>query len=102
MSVPLQATQIVLSNRPTGPITSTTFSVAHIPIPDLASGDVLLRVDWLSLDPAMRGWLNDSRSYVPPVQIGEKMRAQGLGTVVKTGESSNFQVGDTVVGLVGE
>ena len=101
MTVPPQATQVVLSERPVGSITSTTFAVKSTPIPDeLAPGDVLVRVDWLSLDPAMRGWLNDTRSYVPPVQIGEKMRAQGLGTVVKGG-GSKVRVGDTVSGLVG-
>ncbi|KAF8575958.1 NAD(P)-binding protein [Ramaria rubella] len=89
MSIPSQATHIVLSERPSGPVTSTTFSAKSVPIPDeLAPGDVLVRVDWLSLDPAMRGWLNDRRSYIKPVQIGEIMRAQGLGTVVKGGGKS--------------
>lgn len=101
MTAPPHATQLVLSERPVGPITSTTFAVKSVPIPhDLAPGDVLVRVDWLSLDPAMRGWLRDTRSYLPPVQIGEKMRAQGLGTVIKGG-GSNVRVGDTVRALVG-
>jgi N-terminal domain of oxidoreductase len=101
MSVPSQATQVVLSERPEGPITPTTFTVKSAPIPsELAPGDVLVRVDWLSLDPAMRGWIRDTRSYVPPVQIGEKMRSQGLGTVIKGG-GSKVKVGDTVRGVVG-
>ncbi|KAF8520503.1 hypothetical protein JB92DRAFT_2894758 [Gautieria morchelliformis] len=100
MSVPSQATQLVLSERPVGPITASTFAVKSVPIPEqLASGDVLVRVNWLSLDPAMRGWLRDTRSYVPPVQIGEKMRAQGLGTVVKG--SGSIHAGATVRGVFG-
>lgn len=101
MAAPATATQIVLSERPSGPIIPSTFSVKSVPIPDeLASGYALVRVDWLSIDPAMRGWLRDARSYIPPVQIGEKMRAQGLGVVIKGG-GSKLKVGDTIRGLVG-
>jgi len=49
----------------------------------------------------MRGWLRDTRSYLPPVQIGEVMRASGLGTVVKTGSGSKFEIGDIVQATVG-
>ena len=53
------------------------------------------------MDPAMRGWLNDRRSYVEPVKIGEIMRAAGLGTVVKS-RSDKFKEGDPVRGNFGE
>jgi NADPH-dependent curcumin reductase CurA len=49
----------------------------------------------------MRGWLNDSRSYVEPVKIGEVMRAGGVGTVVAAGSGSKYRVGDTVSGTLG-
>jgi hypothetical protein len=49
----------------------------------------------------MRGWLNDTRSYIEPVKIGEVMRASGVATVVATGPGSKFRVGDTVSGVVG-
>ncbi|KAH9004780.1 alcohol dehydrogenase [Lactarius hatsudake] len=75
-------TQIVLNERPITDITPTTFRIE--------------KVNWLSLDPAMRGWLRDARSYVPPVQIGEVMRAAGLATVVEVGEGSKLQPGDVV------
>ncbi|KAJ7066944.1 hypothetical protein C8F01DRAFT_1119707 [Mycena amicta] len=52
--------------------------------------DVLVQVTWLSLDPAMRGYIRDVRSYLPPVQIGETMRAQGLGVVIKTGKGQRL------------
>jgi NADPH-dependent curcumin reductase CurA len=70
---------------------------------NLESADhVVVQVTWLSLDPAMRIWLNDSkRAYTPPVQLGEVMRAWGLGVVVRAGESSKFTVGDLVSGAFG-
>ncbi|KAF8508529.1 hypothetical protein BU17DRAFT_56720 [Hysterangium stoloniferum] len=102
MYIPSQVTEIVLSERPKGgPVTSTTFTKRSTPLVNtLAPGEVLIRVDWLSLDPAMRGWLNDTRSYITPVQIGEKMRAGGLGTVVKT-SGAKSKVGDVVRGVFG-
>jgi NADPH-dependent curcumin reductase CurA len=100
MSPPAQGTHLVLAERPKGPITTSTFSRKSVPIPaHLEPDNVLVRVDWVSLDPAMRSWINDYRSYVPPVQIGETMRAQGLGTVVKGGR--DIKVGDTVRGMFG-
>lgn len=100
MSVPLKATQVVLAKRPKGPISQETFTTKAVDIPaTLPPGDVLVRVDWISLDPAMRGWLNDTRSYIKPVQIGEKMRASVLGTVIKGGNTVN--PGDIVRGTLG-
>ena len=55
---------------------------------------ILVKLHYVSLDPAMRGWLRDTRSYLPPVQIGEVMRADGLVTVVQSGEGSRYKVGD--------
>jgi hypothetical protein len=80
----------------------TTFRSEVLPF-DLhpKDGQVLVKVNWLSLDPAMRGWLSDKRSYLPPVQIGETMRATGLGTVVETGKGSEFSNGDIVRGVFG-
>src|SRR5262245_30918391 len=53
-----------------------------VPVP--AEGEVVVRTRWLSFDPAQRGWLNDIRSYVPPVAIGEVMRAHGIGEVTES------------------
>ncbi|EPQ54095.1 NAD P-binding protein [Gloeophyllum trabeum ATCC 11539] len=97
-------TRIVLQERPgAGDITPTTFRTESLPLAGLApnAGELLVQVHWLSLDPAMRGWLNDARSYVPPVQIGEVMRAAGLGTVVQAGEGAAFRAGDLVRGTFG-
>ena len=90
-------TRIVLNERPVADITPTTFRVENLPF-DLrpTQGEVLVQVNWLSLDPAMRGWIRDARSYLPPVQIGEVMRAGGLATVVEAGEDSKLRPGDAV------
>src|SRR5882762_9906861 len=100
---PKTYTRIVLQERPVGDIVPATFRKEVVPF-DLKPEDaqVLVKVNWLSLDPAMRGWLRDTRSYIPPVQIGEVMRATGLGTVVKTGNGSRFEKGDMVQATLGE
>ncbi|KAI4086860.1 MAG: hypothetical protein LQ344_007223 [Seirophora lacunosa] len=67
---------------------------------DLKDGEVLFQSLYLSLDPAMRGWLNDTRSYIPPVQIGEVMRGAAVG-VVKASKSDAFPVGSYATGTVG-
>ncbi|KAL8991095.1 MAG: hypothetical protein Q9177_000406 [Variospora cf. flavescens] len=67
---------------------------------DLKDGEVLLQSLYLGLDPAMRGWLNDKRSYIPPVQIGEVMRGIAVG-IVKASKSDAFPVGSYAIGTVG-
>ena len=67
---------------------------------DPADGQVLVKVLQLSLDPAMRGWMNEGRSYIPPVGIGEVMRAGGIGKVVAS-KHPRFAVGDLVAGGFG-
>ncbi|PWR21176.1 NADP-dependent oxidoreductase [Zavarzinia aquatilis] len=89
-----------LAARPVGlPKTSDwSFTSEAPPVP--GPGQVLVRVLYLSLDPAMRGWMNEGKSYVPPVGIGEVMRALGVGRVVASNDPS-IAVGDHVVGLMG-
>ncbi|KAH7908459.1 hypothetical protein BJ138DRAFT_1181744 [Hygrophoropsis aurantiaca] len=96
-------TQIVLQNRPITDILPDTFRVLTKPLQDLQPGpdEVIVKVTYLSLDPAMRGWLRDTRSYLPPVKIGEVMRAGGLGVIVKIGGNSRHREGDVVIGTFG-
>jgi len=109
MSTPTDYSYITLRERPATTITSETFQLQKAPFSSLqskltpSSDEVLVQMNYLSLDPAMRGWLNDTRSYVPPVKIGETMRAGGIGTVIKTagGEVGKFKVGDLVYGSPG-
>ncbi|EST09566.1 Alcohol dehydrogenase, C-terminal [Kalmanozyma brasiliensis GHG001] len=108
-SIPSQQTQIVLRERPKAAIQHTlgandsTYEKRTIPVPkesELKDGEVLVRVEYVSLDPAMRGWLRDARSYLPPVQIGEVMRAGGVGVVVAS-KFAGLNKGDQVSGTLG-
>ncbi|KAH9178206.1 alcohol dehydrogenase [Lactarius sanguifluus] len=94
---PKQYTRIVLNERPIADTTPATFRIEKVPF-NLrpGAGEILVRVTWLSLDPAMRGWLSDARSYIPPVQIGEVMRSVGLATVIQVGKGSKHRPGDVV------
>ena len=92
--------QLVLASRPRGPIEPTTFSLRESPMPPLQDGEVLIRTVYVSIDPTMRGWLIDQPSYMPPVQIGEVMRAGGCGVVVES-RNPAFKPGDRVQGLTG-
>ncbi|MDX6728775.1 MAG: hypothetical protein QOK49_3580 [Baekduia sp.] len=92
--------QIRLAARPQGELKPTDWAHADAPIPEPADGEFAGRTKCLSLDPAMRGWLNDAPSYLPPVGIGEVMRA---GSVIEVTASNhpNYAVGDHVVGVFG-
>lgn len=92
--------RITLAQRPTGLPDDSTWSAEEVDLPAPGDGELLVKVDHISLDPAMRGWLNDVRSYLPPVQIGEVMRAAGTGTVVESNHP-DFAVGDAVTGTLG-
>ncbi|KAF8501654.1 alcohol dehydrogenase [Russula emetica] len=100
--LPKHYTRIVLAERPKTSITPTTFRKETVAF-DLkpGPGEVLVRVDWLSLDPAMRGWIKEVASYIEPVRIGAVMRASGLATVIEVGEGSEFRPGDIVTGFTG-
>jgi NADPH-dependent curcumin reductase CurA len=89
-----------LKSRPVGLIKTSDFDLATEPIPELKEGQFLIRNIYLSLDPAMRGWLVDRPSYVPPVQIGAVMRGFAVGVVEKSNHP-NFAVGDKVQGMFG-
>ncbi|GAA2073536.1 NADP-dependent oxidoreductase [Aeromicrobium halocynthiae] len=92
--------EVRLLNRPIGRPDSSTWEITESAIPPLGDGQVLIGVQHVSIDPAMRGWLNDVRSYVPPVQVGEVMRAQGVGTVLES-RTDDLGVGESVTGMFG-
>jgi NADPH-dependent curcumin reductase CurA len=92
--------RFLLRERPTGRIGPDTFELSEEALPELADGEALARIDWISLDPTNRMWINDIPTYLPPVGIGEVMRAGGLGEVVAS-RNPNIPVGQTVQGLVG-
>jgi NADPH-dependent curcumin reductase CurA len=89
-----------LAHRPHGLVKESDFAFGEAPVPQPADGQVLVRVLYLSFDPTQRGWIEDRPSYLPPVQIGEVMRAAGVGQVVAS-KDPNCKPGDLVQGLFG-
>ena len=95
--------RIVFAEQPKGAIDSNTFRIEEAPL-DLkpANDEVLLKIRYLSIDPAMRLWINDAEgNYVVPVRVGETMRSVGIATVIEAGANSGLSVGDRVSGQVG-
>ena len=87
--------QVRLAKRPVGTPTRENWSFTTEPVAEPAAGGVLVKTLALSLDPAMRGWMNDAKSYIPPVGIGEVMRAGGIGKVIAS-QNPKYAVGDLV------
>src|SRR4051812_46789075 len=100
MSAAISNRQIHLAARPIGLPKHSDWHFTSEPIRDIAAGEVLVKTLYLSLDPAMRGWMTEARSYIRPVALGETMRAGGIGKVIAS-QSPKFAVGDAVSGLLG-
>jgi hypothetical protein len=96
----LQNHQVRLASRPVGEPTRENWSFTTEAVAEPAEGGVLIKTLYLSLDPAMRGWMNDAKSYIPPVGINEVMRAGGIGEVIAS-KNPNFAVGDLVNASLG-
>ena len=92
--------RVLLASRPQGRVTEENFRIVETPLRQPEPGEVLVRNEWLSLDPYMRGRMSDVKSYVPPVQIGEVMVGQTVGEVIET-HDPNFAVGDKVLTQLG-
>jgi NADPH-dependent curcumin reductase CurA len=92
--------QVRLAARPVGLPKHSDWDHTEEPVAEPADGEVLIKVKYLSLDPAMRGWMNDERSYLPPVGLGEVMRAGGCGEVIASAHPG-FVPGDHVSGITG-
>jgi len=92
--------QFLLAARPVGMPKDSDWQRATPALGALLDGEVRVKILYISLDPAMRGWMNEGRSYVRPVAIGEVMRAGGVGVVVES-RSPGFAVGEHVMGVMG-
>nr|WP_255525284.1 NADP-dependent oxidoreductase [Mycolicibacterium sp. BK634] len=92
--------QILLRRRPTGLVQPADTELITSAAPELADGEALLRTTYVGLDAAVRTWLDDQPSYLPPVQLGEVIRAAGIGEVVES-RCPAFAVGDIVTTLTG-
>lgn len=95
-----QNLQILLARRPDGEPTPDCFELREGPVPTPGAGEVLVRHEWLSLDPYMRGRMSAAKSYAKPVEIGAVMEGQCAGTVAAS-EDPGFAPGDRVVGGFG-
>jgi hypothetical protein len=89
-----------LRSRPEGRITDDTFELVEEDVPEIKDGEALVRTQWVSLDPTNRAWIREEPTYLPPVAIGEVMRAAGLGEVVASKHDA-YQPGQRVQGLLG-
>jgi hypothetical protein len=92
--------QFRLAVRPVGMAQRSNWSYTEEAVREPKQGELLVKTLYISLDPAMRGWMNEGKSYIAPVGIGEVMRAGGIGRVIASGNPS-FAVGDCVVGAFG-
>lgn len=92
--------QVILKTRPTGVAQASNFKIIHSELPSLSDGQVRVRNRFLSVEPAMRGWIADDGNYSAPVAIGAVMRALAVGDIVET-RHADYQVGQTVMGWFG-
>ena len=92
--------QFRLAARPVGLPKRSDWQETTETVGEIADGEIIVKALYLSLDPAMRGWMNDARSYIRPVALGEVMRAGGVGVVLAS-KSPRFAVGDHVSGAIG-
>jgi NADPH-dependent curcumin reductase CurA len=92
--------QCRLAARPVGLPKASDWDFVEEPAPEPDEGEFRVQVEYLSVDPAMRAWMNPGRSYVPPVEIGEVMRAGGIGRIIDS-RHPRFAVGEHVYGVFG-
>ncbi|MEM7430226.1 MAG: NADP-dependent oxidoreductase [Pseudomonadota bacterium] len=100
MTANLVNRRVILSSRPKGVPAADHFSVEEVPVPDLQDGEFLVRTEYWSIDPAMRGWVNDAPNYLPPVEIGAPMRSFAVGEVAAS-RNADYAEGDSVLGMLG-
>lgn len=94
------ARQVRLTDYPDGQPARSFWAFFNDDLPPLGDNEIKLRIDWVSVDPGMSGWITNKPSYMPPVKLGAVMRAFGVGEVVES-RSERFQLGDWVTGFLG-
>src|SRR6266704_178969 len=98
--MPIQSREIRLASRPDGEATLDNFSFATVELPDPGPGEVLVRNLCMSVDPYMRGRMNDAKSYVPPFELGKAMQGGAVGRVVVSADEK-LPVGTHVLSMYG-
>ena len=96
----IQNRQVLLASRPQGAVTEQNFRIVDTPLRAPHEGEVLVRNEWLSLDPYMRGRMSDAKSYVPPAKLDEPMTGQTVGEVLES-RDARFEPGDRVLTPLG-
>tara|TARA_B110000444_G_C18783291_1_gene568544 strand:+ start:44 stop:1045 length:1002 start_codon:yes stop_codon:yes gene_type:complete len=97
----MENNQLILVKRPKGIPKQDTWEYKIEAVAPLEQGQMLVQQHYVSLDPAMRGWMDETRSYIAPIKIGEVMRAGTVGKVIKTKGNTRFNKGDYLVGWGG-
>ncbi len=100
MAAPMKNRQVVLASRPLGIPQAEHFRIAEADVPQLRDGQFLVRNEFLSVEPAMRGWVNAAANYSDPVPVGGVMRSFAAGTVTAS-RHAGYAVGDKVMGMLG-
>ena len=95
-----QNKQLLLQKRPIGLPEKDTWKLVETEIPSPKDGEILVQCEYVSLDPAMRGWINEGKSYIAPVELNDVMRSGGVGKVIES-KNATFNVGDYVYGQTG-
>jgi len=90
--------QLLFVKRPVGEAGPDTWNLVSNPIPEPKEGEVLVKQHYVSLDPAMRGWMNDAKSYIAPMELGSVMRAGSVGEIIAVNNHPRLKVGDYVSG----
>ena len=96
----MKNTQILLANRPEGMVKDTDFKIVNSAIPPLLDGQVLIKIQYISLDPAIRGWMNAGTTYIPGIPMDGVVRAFSAGQIIET-KHPDFYEGQFVEGLLG-
>jgi NADPH-dependent curcumin reductase CurA len=90
--------QVILARRPEGMVDASTTELVEVARPVCGPNEALIKVGTLSIDPTIRGWMNDVPSYLPPIEIGAPVRSSGVGVVTES-NSPHYAVGDVVFGM---
>jgi hypothetical protein len=93
-------TQVLLKSRPNGMVEIDNFEIKQSEIPALQEGQIMIRNHFISIDPAIRGWMNAGRTYIDGIEIGGVIRSFAVGEVIDS-LNTNFSIGDWVEGLLG-
>jgi NADPH-dependent curcumin reductase len=92
--------QQILVSRPDGFINNSNFTLVQSPVPEITEGEILIKNEFISLDPAMRGWMNEGTTYIKGVELNSVMRAFAVGKIIAS-KNSNYKLDDAVQGMFG-